>query len=270
VVYDRTAHAEVERVTVSPASVDSVDVQADGTSLVVLRDDGGAVHAAWTSPSSPTLHELGLTGEEVRAGISGSSVGFLRFRSRTPTVADAGVMDLDGHVTASVARPGALDGFDYDGTRLVFKSQPCATATIEAWDLSGPPPVEPAPGAHCPLPEVSTRAARLGHDGRVAVALSCARDPALGCSGTLRLYAFATSGRGRRRHTSEYAFRPAHYRIDPGTRATARVELSRGARTFVRRFHRVRVAAIAVTDRRRGDQTERPLATKRGAFTLSG
>jgi hypothetical protein len=73
-------------------------------------------------------------------------------------------------------------GWDFDGRRLAWATQPCMQITIQVWDLAGDPP---APASErCGVPRV--RLARLKYrDTAIWFNAVCARRPARGCDGEM-------------------------------------------------------------------------------------
>lgn len=115
-------------------------------------------------------------------------------------------------------------GWDFDGKRLTWATQPCALTTVQVWDLDTPPPT-PAREA-CTL-AASAPTARLGTPGRaLRVTLTCPPTPEHGCAGSIR--ADLITRRGGRRVGETYL---TEYRIRAGSSTTATLQLLRPVRS---------------------------------------
>jgi hypothetical protein len=97
----------------------------------------------------------------------------------------------DGSQTRRVRGQRIGGGWDFDGRRLAWATQPCMQITIQLWDLAGDPP---APASErCGVPRVRT--ARLKYrDTAVWFKAVCPRHPARGCDGDMRAVLRRPSG----------------------------------------------------------------------------
>lgn len=111
-------------------------------------------------------------------------------------------------------------GWDFDGRRLTWATQPCALTTIQVWDLDTPPPT---PAREDCTPAVAAPTARLGTAGRaLRVRLTCPAAPEHGCAGSI--HADLVTRRGGRRVGETFL---TDYRIRAGSSATATLQLLR-------------------------------------------
>ena len=97
----------------------------------------------------------------------------------------------DGSQTRRVRGQRTGGGWDFDGRRLAWATQPCMQITIQLWDLAGDPP---APASErCGVPRVRT--ARLKYrDTAVSFTAVCPRHPARGCDGDMHAVIRRASG----------------------------------------------------------------------------
>lgn len=197
------------------------DVQPDRT--LAFETTGASPQIAWASPAEPSPHPL--------ASARAFDVRIANGRVAIRTGSQFEVFDLSGSELAATPAADAAGSFDFDGTQLVYASQPCKVAAIVTWDLGAPPPAS-ASGS-CPYARASTAVDDLRHR-RLAVPVRCPGIPALGCSGiwAVVLYDPYFHDLGGRLEA-----------LDPGQTATLRVRLSRRDACLLEK-HRVRRATI--------------------------
>jgi hypothetical protein len=100
----------------------------------------------------------------------------------------------DGSATRRVSGQRFGGGWDFDGRRVAWATQPCAEVRIQVWDLADDPP-RPA-SEKCGVPRIR-RAKLISHSGVVWYKATCPRRPARGCDGELRAV-LRRAGGGRR------------------------------------------------------------------------
>lgn len=133
----------------------------------------------------------------------------------------------DGSRTRRVNGQRTGGGWDFDGRRLAWATQPCMQITIQLWDLAGDPP--PPASERCGVPRV--RDARLKYrDTAIWFNAVCPRRPARGCDGDMRAELRRPSGGPRVDLTF---FTPIH--LAAGSRK--RVGLYTGLTKAIRRVH---------------------------------
>lgn len=92
------------------------------------------------------------------------------------------VYDLAGHELASTPAVETSGDIDFDGSAVVFATQPYALAAVTTWDLAGPPPALPA--GRCPGATLVRRRALADLKRRLLIVrVHCPATPALGCGG---------------------------------------------------------------------------------------
>jgi hypothetical protein len=129
VVRDRLSRA-TSRTRIGPEGIDvdlGFDLQSDGKLAFSYRlvEVGrvGPTTVAWSAPSKPGLHELGLRGGSTTVKIAGDRIAFERYL--TAKTSALVVSDLAGRARAIArfAPPTRLrDGFDFDGRRITWAS----------------------------------------------------------------------------------------------------------------------------------------------------
>jgi hypothetical protein len=156
-------------------------VEEDGTIAYVLDSDGH--NELWTaSAGTPAPRLLGHSpiGTEPREAPPGGP---------SLVVKDGRVASFQGSGTVTVGtlagaplgsvRARSLDGFDFDGTRVLLAATPCSESFLATWAPGEAAPV--LPGGRCPAPRIG----RVRFAPRsIRVALSCPAQPPLGCIDT--------------------------------------------------------------------------------------
>ena len=133
----------------------------------------------------------------------------------------------DGSQTRRVRGQRIGGGWDFDGRRLAWATQPCWQITIQVWDLAGDP--LPPASERCGVPRV--RSARLKfRDTAVWFNAVCPRHPARGCDGDMHAVLRRASGGPRVDLTFSEGIHMA-----AGTRK--RVGLYTGIPQAIRRVH---------------------------------
>lgn len=142
VIEDLVTRTEVYRLrnAYPPRAIPSIDLQSDGT-VVVVPDTTMSSKPAWASPAQPTLHPLKLSAREGYAALlDHGRVVFTRSAGRGRY--ELGTVPIGGSARILV-RPvlgysSAQDrNFDFDGSRVAWAERTChdqrmATATIDA------------------------------------------------------------------------------------------------------------------------------------------
>ena len=147
----------------------SFDVNANG--VLALTNESGVY---LESPHETTPRRI-AAGAVAEVQLGGSRVA-LRSYNRLR------VLDLDGTEVASASAGEYAGDFDFDGSRLVYATQPCEETAIVTWDLEGDPPRMPA--GLCPSARLAGKRATVNLSKRTfTVAVRCPATPALGCSG---------------------------------------------------------------------------------------
>jgi hypothetical protein len=233
-VFDRTARAEVYSVPAD--TLYDFDVQADGT--IVYVDVHQLRPVAWAAVGDPRPHYLpshrASTRMRMRDGRVATAIGVDVDGTRQG--AEILVTDTADRNLARLREPYAVGGWDFDGARLTWRTQPCTSGLVSIWDLRGRPPA--APG-RCPIGRIATGPRRLYGSGLgFDLPVSCRET--LGCAATLRLTA---APRGRSRPVQSLG--GVRYRLHTGRSRRLRVELSERASRFVARHRRVTVTAAA-------------------------
>jgi hypothetical protein len=204
-------------------------VQKDGR--VVYVTGAKDKRRLWTaSPTEPAARALGRPAggaglsELLPRGVS------LIVRSDRIAQSDAHdgvvVKDLNG-VSLGAVHTRGLEGFDFDGTRVLLASTPCSESFLTTWALGEAAP--PVPAGRCPAPEI-THVSFRAHSIRVT--LACPSSSVLGCPAA---------------GVEPTSFGPSSEFVEllPGARRTVSISLGRFARRFLIR-HRHKRITLAV------------------------
>ncbi|HEX8053974.1 MAG TPA: hypothetical protein VF517_13370 [Thermoleophilaceae bacterium] len=201
------------------------DLQPDGKLAFVARS-GEQRPVMWASPASPVPREVAphsagatrIANDRIAHGRPGGGVT---------------VRTLGGDVLAdsAVARLG-----DFDGGQVAWAARVCTRVVVATWDLAGEPPVTPA--GDCPLAALRSTTLRawfaaVSAEHWATVKIVCPPDPPLGCEGSLAL--LAPDGRPRPKRRGLIDFARGSYRLEPGERATVRLDFVPGGLCAVRR-----------------------------------
>ena len=107
-------------------------------------------------------------------------------------------------------------GWDFDGTRLAWATQPCAQILVQVWDLATAPP--PPAADHCATPRLPRGTVELR--GRsLRIKLVCPAVPAQGCAGDIVASLY-------RRHQIGQTY-AQHVRLPAGAMRTVRLRIFR-------------------------------------------
>jgi hypothetical protein len=130
-VYDLPTSSIAYRIAL-PGPVTDLDLDRDGT-MVVSYSDGSRSHAAWSSPSAPTLHSLPLPPVSALKVVGGR----LAYRRAVGTYTEAGEV---GYLDLPSGRPhvvgrGQMDwsvepGLGFDGRRIAWDSIGCRDSLV--------------------------------------------------------------------------------------------------------------------------------------------
>ena len=195
--------------------VDDVAAADDGSAAFVVHG-GAAVGFAPADGSAPRT--VGVRGAaEVRTGGD-----LLAVRSVSRGTSTFTVLRRDGSFVASLpsaAPTGAA--WDFDGRRLAWLSQPCASVSIAVWELGTEPPAE---ATDCALPQPGTPSVELRRR-LVRIPFTCPGYLRGECAGAVTLR-FALRSRGRR----SFAAPPSWSVVEPGRRSALIVRLGPEAR----------------------------------------
>jgi hypothetical protein len=224
-------HLELPRPSVPP------ELYGDGEypAIASVQEDGQVAWVTgakdkrrlWTaSPIEPTARALGRPAggaelsELMPRGVS------LIMRSGRIAQYDAHdgilVKGLDG-VSLGAVHARGLEGFDFDGTRVLLASTPCSESFLTTWTVGEGQPAVPA--GRCSAPDI-THVSFGTHSVRVA--LACPSSSVLGCPpASVEVTTFG--------HSSKFV------ELLPGARRTVSLALGRYARRFVMRHPRKRV-----------------------------
>ncbi len=153
-------------------------VQEDGT-IVYLPDSEGHGELWTASPGTPTPRPLGQTETDIKVpelSFPGPSLilkdGRLAERQTEGRITLAG---LDGSQSGTI-KVGSLNGFDFDGSRVLAASTPCGRSFLVTW---APGEAQPAvPAGTCPTARVSR--VQFTHRS-IRVTLTCTPSSQLGC-----------------------------------------------------------------------------------------
>jgi hypothetical protein len=156
-------------------------LQADGKVAVAHPKELGECRVEWFSKAQPVAHRIEVCPRgQVR--MAGDRIAIDRLDGTTSSL---DVIALDGAARSVTffQPPGALTGFDWDGSRLAYGVQGCVRAddAIFVEDLTSDPPV--VEGGPCSA-TIDTKTARADRKGLLRVRVSCPE----GCTGALDLY----------------------------------------------------------------------------------
>lgn len=209
-------------------------VEEDGTVAYLL--DASGQNQLWTaSPGTPTPRLLGRSaiGTEPREAPPGGPRLAVR-DGRVASYQGSGtvtVQTLAGTPLGSV-RARALDGFDFDGARVLLAATPCSESFLETWAPGEAAPL--LPGGRCPAPRIG-RVRFAPHSIRVK--LYCPAQPPLGCLETNVSVLAGQEGQAFELESSPRAMLPAAGR-------TVAIGLGRGEKRWLEGH---RGAAVTVT-----------------------
>ena len=209
-------------------------VQEDGTIAYLLDKEGH--NQLWTaSPAAATPRLLASPG-------IGTDLEEAPASGRSLQLADRHVGIFVGHDTVAVetldgaslgsVRTRALDGFAFDGTRVLLTATPCVESFLETWTPGEAAPV--LPGGRCPAPRIG-RVRFSGH--RVRVGLDCPAQPPLGCTATNVSVLAGPEG-------SAFELESAPHPMAPGAASTITIALGRREARWLARHHG---ASVSVT-----------------------
>lgn len=160
------------------------------------------------------------------------------------------VRAVDGHVVVQGRiREASNLAVGFDGRRITWPDQSCATTSLVVWDVdasSEPPRID----RRCGAAEIVGRATRMRGSG-IALRLACGVRPEQGCRGRLRIIG---PGAARWGHES--------VTLSAGRIALRHVTLRGHARQMIRRSGRAR--ATVVFEARGGSRTRRRMLVRSG------
>jgi hypothetical protein len=159
-------------------------VSEDGRVDYLLPGEVPSSRTLWTiSPTEPTPRAIGPA--LIGAGFPESDYRMTQLIARGSLLAEEGnegtlqVTNLTTGAVLGSIKPHAREGFDFDGTRLLFVHHPCSETFLATWA-----PGEPEPS----LPNGGCTADRIVHANvggkRISVTLACPSDSLLGCPTT--------------------------------------------------------------------------------------
>jgi hypothetical protein len=157
-------------------------LQADGKLALAHNAELGECRIEWFSPAEPVPHKLAVCPRgDVR--MANDRIVVDRMQGTSSSL-DLVSLNGDTRSPTFFNPPGALTGFDWDGTKLAYGVQGCVGTDDTLWveDLAGsePPIVE---GGACTA-AIDTRTVRADRKGLIRVKVSCVD----GCAGLLTLY----------------------------------------------------------------------------------
>jgi hypothetical protein len=241
VLIRRSDWVEVARV---PRSY-NVQLQADGT-FAASRSDTTQSHVIVAGPPEWAPRALEpVDPVEWQGRLAGGRL--LLLRSVVGGMV-ATVRAVDGHVLVQRRIRGPSEiAVGFDGHRITWPDQPCATTSLVVWDIdasSEPPRFN----RRCGAAEIVGRTARLRRSG-IALRLACPARPEQGCRGRLRII-----GPGAERWAHESVT------LSAGRTALRGVTLAGYARRMIRRSGRAR--ATVVFEARGGSWTRRRMLVR--------
>jgi hypothetical protein len=244
VLIRRSDWAEVARI---PGSYD-VHLQADGT-VVASRSLTAGRRLVMAGPPNWAPRELEpLNAVDLPATLAGGRLLLLR--------SDVGgllatVRTTDGHVVLQRSLgPLYAPAVGFDGRRLTWPKQPCATTSVMSWDIDTDP-APPRIARRCGAARINNGTARL-RGRRVALRTACPERYAQGCRGRLLML-----GSEPKPWASESVT------LGRGRSAVRTVTLPGYARRAIRRHGRVR--ATVRFDARGGSRTRSSVLIEAGA-----
>ena len=219
-VYDAGSGAVVYKLNHNFAQY---SMQSDGKLAVAHPAELGECRIEWFSPAEPVAHRLD-TCPRGRVRMAGDRIAVDRLDGGTSSL-DVVSLNGDRRSVTFFDPPGALSGFDWDGSRLAYGVQGCVRSDDTLWveDLVGsdPPVVE---GGACTA-TIDTKTARADRKGLVRLRVTCPD----GCAGLLTLY----SGRSvASRRSASFTIRGGGSRTVPIRLGTLRDVRRLGSRAY--------------------------------------
>jgi hypothetical protein len=232
--------AEPVKVNLPPETVgklESAAVQSDGALVYTLSGNPGP-SSLWTaSPAAPT--PVRVPGPPLRAGsitlATGRSMSLASGHAARLGEGKLIIEDLGGNTLSSLS-DSSLDGFGFDGTRVVATTTPCAQTFLESWVITETPPVRPQ--GSCPAPRIR----RPVHFARrsIRVETVCPASTPLGCP-LSRIEVRAARMRGPTGTFWVFEF-PSHYAdMLPGERHTFTVRFGKRFARWLARHRQQRI-----------------------------
>jgi hypothetical protein len=255
VVYDVAARREAFHV----GGAYFADVQGDGKLGFLTLD--GYPGLGWASPAhpepqwavDPCYFNMPCTRWVDPVRYDGIRMAGNRFALEhtvgdDPNAASFEIRRLDGSVIKVGYSDDLVGGFDFDGERVTFMTQPCQTTAIIVWDIRDAH-VPRQSDAACPPARAAAAKAALHAPKRLRLRLSCPRKPPLGCVGRAHLVVFA---RGH-----YVALGTWSYKVPYDHSPTVSIRLNRDARRFLA-HHRAAKLFAASFPVSREDEYARP------------
>jgi hypothetical protein len=162
--------------TIVREGIEELDVRPDGR--VVVNDDGGGL----LELRDGALRRLTRTG--VQPAYAGDRIVFVRQGEREGDEGLA-VVEPDGRVRPFGVRTARLEGFDVDGSRVLWRANGCLLVADLTAAAAPAPSAGPCPRSELFMDDIDQPA--VGRSRRVPLTLRCVAAPPPGCRGRVRV-----------------------------------------------------------------------------------